>query len=251
VAERANRADWDTEADSYQQEHGEFLGDARFVWSPEGLDEEQIRILGDVRGLRVLDLGCGAAQCARWLRTQGATAIGIDLSWRQLQHARRIDEQTSIPVPTACGSTLALPFADAVFDVVASAFGALPFVVDIAAALREVRRVLVPQGRAAFSVVHPVRRMFPDDPTETGMTITRSYFDRAAYVEATHDGLPAYVEPHHTMGDWVAAIGAAGLVLDQVLEPEWPTGHTRVWGGWGPVRSALLPGTAIFVTRAQ
>ena len=112
-AERANRADWDTEADSYQQEHGEFLGDARFVWGPEGLDEEQIRILGDVRGLRVLDLGCGAAQCARWLRTQGALAVGVDLSWRQLQHARRIDEETSIPVPTVCGSALALPFADA------------------------------------------------------------------------------------------------------------------------------------------
>ena len=88
-------------------------------------------------------------------------AVGVDLSWRQLQHARRIDEETSIPVPTVCGTALALPFADASFDLVASAFGALPFVVDIAAALREVRRVLVPGGRAAFSVVHPVRRMFP------------------------------------------------------------------------------------------
>ena len=110
--------------------------------------------------------------------------------------------------------------------------------------------MLVPGGRAAFSVVHPVRRMFPDDPTEAGMTIARSYFDRAAYVETADDGQPLYVEPHHTVGDWVGAIGASGLVLDQVLEPEWPPGHTRVWGGWGPVRSAMLPGTAIFVTRA-
>jgi len=73
--------------------------------------------------------------------------------------------------------------------------------------------------------------------------------DRAAYVETADDGQPSYVEPHHTVGDWVGAIGAAGLVLDQVLEPEWPPDHTRVWGGWGPVRSAMLPGTAIFVCR--
>ena len=135
-----------------------------------------------------------------------------------------------------------------------SSFGALPFVVDITTALREVRRVLVPQGRAAFSVIHPVRRMFLDDPTETGMTITRSYFDRAAYVETAHDGRPVYVEPHHTIGDWVAAIGAAGLVLDQVLEPEWPTGHTRVWGGWGPVRLPALSArdeSRSSLTRAQ
>jgi SAM-dependent methyltransferase len=249
-AQRANRADWDREADAYQRAHGAFLGNARFVWSPEGLDEADAHLLGEVRGRRVLDLGCGAAQCARWLRSEGAVAFGIDLSLRQLQHARRIDEETSIGVPTVCGSATRLPFADASFDLVASAFGALPFVVDVAGALREVRRVTCAGGAAVFSVVHPVRRMFPDDPTETGKTISRSYFDRSAYVESEPDGRPGYVEPHHTLGDWVAAIHDAGLVLEQLVEPEWPRGHTRVWGGWGPIRSALLPGTAIFVTMA-
>ncbi len=101
-------------------------------------------------------------------------------------------------MPTVCGSALGSAVRRRAFDVVASAFGALPFVVDIAAALREVRRVLVPGGRAAFSVVHPVRRMFLDDPTETGMTITRSYFDRAAYVETADDGRPVVrrASPH-------------------------------------------------------
>jgi SAM-dependent methyltransferase len=248
-AERANRADWDREADRYQSEHGEFLRDVGFVWSPEGLDEADVRLLGDVRGRRVLDLGCGAGQCARWLRSEGAVSVGLDLSMRQLQHARRIDDDKSIHVPTVCGSAARLPFADASFDTVASAFGALPFVVDVAGALREVRRVLRPDGAAVFSVVHPARRMFADDPTEAGTTIVRSYFDRSAYVESDDDGRPTYVEPHHTLGDWVSAIDTAGLVLERLLEPEWPPGHTRVWGGWGPIRSALLPGTAVFVTR--
>jgi SAM-dependent methyltransferase len=248
-ARRANRADWDAEADSYQREHGDFLGDSRFVWCPEGLDEETARLLGDVTGRRVLDLGCGAGQCARWLRTQRADAIGLDLSYRQLQHSRRIDDETSTGVPVVCGSGTALPFADNSFDVVCSAFGALPFVVDIGQALRECARVVGPSGPVAFSVVHPVRRMFPDDPTETGMTISRSYFDRSAYVELGPDGEPSYVEPHHTLGDWVSAINASGLVLERLVEPEWPADLTRTWGGWGPVRGAVLPGTAIFVTR--
>ena len=250
-ARRANRADWDAEADDYQAEHGEFLGDARFVWCPEGLDEEDVRLLGDVAGRRVLDLGAGAAQCARWLHSQGATAIGVDLSHRQLQHARRIDVETGVQVPTVVGDVVALPFADDSFDVVASAFGALPFVIDIEHALGEVARVTRTGGPVVLSVVHPVRRMFPDDPTESGTTITRSYFDRSAYVEVGPDGRPAYVEPHHTISDWVDAITAAGLELQRLLEPEWPVGHTRVWGGWGPVRGALLPGTAIFVARAS
>ncbi len=245
----ANRRDWDEEADEYQSEHGEFLGDAGFVWSPEGLDEADIGLLGDVSGLSVLDLGCGAGQCARWLRSHGAVAAGLDLSFRQLQHSRRLDTETSVDVPVVCGSATQLPFADACFDLVSSAFGALPFIVDIARALREVRRVLRSPGRCVFSVVHPVRRMFPDEPSAAGLTVTRSYFDRAAYVETGDDGTPTYVEPHHTIGDWVGAIGAAGLMLEQVVEPEWPPHHAKVWGGWGPVRGALLPGTAIFVTR--
>ncbi len=247
-AETANRADWDAEADDYQREHGAFLGDARFVWCPEGLDEAAAHLLGDVTGRRVLDLGCGAAQCARWLRLNGATAFGVDLSYRQLQHAHRIDEDTEITVPVICGSASRLPFAAASFDVVASAFGALPFVIDIGQAFSEVSRVLRPGGLFAFSVVHPVRRMFPDDPGHDGFTITRSYFDRSSYVEVRADGVVTYVEPHHTMGDWIGAIESGGLRLHRLVEPEWPIGHDRVWGGWGPVRGRLLPGTAIFVT---
>ncbi|MGA9344444.1 MAG: class I SAM-dependent methyltransferase [Nocardioidaceae bacterium] len=248
-AEAANRADWDAEADDYQREHGAFLGDTRFVWCPEGLDEATAHLLGDVSGRRALDLGCGAAQCARWLRLNGATAIGLDLSFRQLQHSHRIDADTDVALPVVCGSVSRLPFADGSFDVVASAFGALPFVVDIVRAVTEVTRVLSPGGLFAFSVVHPVRRMFPDDPSHNGLTIIRSYFDRSSYVEVGPDGAPSYVEPHHTMGDWVGAIEASGLRLQRLVEPTWPAGHDRVWGGWGPVRGSLLPGTAIFLTR--
>ncbi len=247
-AEAANRADWDAEADDYQREHGDFLGDDRFVWCPEGLDESTARLLGDIAGRRVLDLGCGAAQCARWLTLQGATAIGLDLSFRQLQHAHRIDQDTGTTVPVVAGSASRLPFGDASFDVVVSAFGALPFVVNIARAVSEAARVLQPGGLFVFSVVHPVRRMFADDPSADGFSIIRSYFDRSAYVELSPDGTPSYVEPHHTIGDWIDAIDVADLRLHRLVEPEWPPGHDRVWGGWGPLRGKLLPGTAIFVT---
>lgn len=247
-AQRANRGDWDREADEYQREHGEFLRDVGFVWSPEGLDEADAGLLGDVEGRRVLEIGCGAGQCARWLRSQGATAIGVDLSFRQLQHSRRLDDETALPVPVSCATATALPFADRSFDLGCSAFGALPFVVDIGTALREIARVLRAGGRFVFSVVHPIRQLFGDDPSESGMCVTRSYFDSSAYVESDADAVATYVEPHHTLGDWVAAITAAGLRLDALIEPVWPAGHTRVWGAWGPVRGAYLPGTAIFST---
>ncbi|MDD9205101.1 SAM-dependent methyltransferase, partial [Georgenia sp. 10Sc9-8] len=60
---------------------------------------------------------------------------------------------------------------------------------------------------------------------------------------------PLYAEYHRTMGDHVRDLAAAGLVLEDLVEPEWPADNDAVWGGWGPERGAYLPGTAIFCTR--
>ena len=246
---RANRAWWDRSADWYQAEHGEFLRDDGFVWCPEGLDEADARLLGPVAGRLVLEVGCGAAQCSRWLAKQGASVIGIDLSRRQLEHARRIDAASGAPtgVPLAQADAAALPFGASMFDLACSAYGALPFVADSARVLREVARVLRPGGRWVFSVSHPIRWSFPDDPGEAGLVARDSYFDRRAYVEQSEAGAASYAEHHRTMGDWVRQINAAGFQLTDLVEPEWPDGHDRTWGGWSPLRGRIIPGTAIFV----
>lgn len=246
----ANRHDWDTDADEYQAEHGAFLGGDDFVWSPEGWRESDVRLLGhDLAGLTVLEVGCGAGQCGRWLQGQGARVAGLDLSYRMLQHSARLDDEHDTVLPVVQADTVALPFAGGRADLVVSAFGALPFVGDIATAWSEIARVLRPGGRAVVSVTHPVRRMFPDDPTVHGCTITRSYFDRRSYVERDDDGTLLYAEPHHTLADWVAAVTGTGLRIDRLWEPEWPTGQDRPWGGWGPERGALLPGTLVISAR--
>ncbi|MGB7817741.1 MAG: SAM-dependent methyltransferase, partial [Ornithinibacter sp.] len=58
-----------------------------------------------------------------------------------------------------------------------------------------------------------------------------------------------YAEHHRTLGDLVRQVVAAGLVLTDLVEPEWPPRNTATWGGWSPLRGALLPGTAIVVAR--
>jgi len=249
VGRAANRRDWDAYADEYQSTHGTFLRDVGFVWCPEGLDEADVHVLGDVRDLDVLEVGCGAAQCARWLVDQGARAVGLDLSFRQLQHARRIDDDSGVRVPVVCATGTDLPFGDAAFDVVFCAFGAFQFVADVDRAVAEVARVLRPGGRFAFSVTHPVRWAMPDDPTVEGLRVTSSYFDRTPYVEEDEEGEVTYVEHHRTLGDWVRVLAGAGFRIEDLVEPEWPEGHDRVWGGWGPERGRLLPGTALFVSR--
>lgn len=244
----AARSWWDLHASEYLSEHGGFLGAADFVWCPEGLREADAGLLGDVSQARVLEVGAGAGQCSRWLTAHGVSVVATDVSSGMLTAGAALDAANSVRVPTVQADARALPFRDASFDVVFTSFGALPFVPDPRRVHSEVARVLRPGGRWVFSTTHPLRWPFPDDPGRGGLTATRSYFDRRPYVETSGTGRVLYAEYHRTLSELVADVVAAGLVLDGLLEPEWPAGHTRTWGGWGPVRGAQLPGTLIVST---
>ena len=249
---RANRAWWDADADAYQAEHGAFLGDADFVWCPEALRESEARLLGtasDLVGARVLEVGCGAASCSRWLAVQGAHPVGLDLSAGMLRHAAALGARTGVRVPLVQAGAERLPFPDGAFDIACSAFGAVPFVASPETVMAEVARVLRPGGRWVFAVMHPMRWMFPDDPGELGLTVTMSYFDRTPYVEVDESGTPTYVEHHRTLGDRIRDVVSAGLELVDLVEPEWPDELTDTWGQWSPLRGSLFPGTAILCCR--
>jgi SAM-dependent methyltransferase len=239
---------WSAEAPAYLEEHGSFLGDVDFCWCPEGLRESHAQLLGpleQLRGERVLEVGAGAAQCSRWLRSHGVDAVATDVAPGMVEAAALLDRRTGITVPIQVADARELPFEDGSFDVAFTAFGAIPFVLDADAVHREIARVLRPGGRWVFSVTHPLRWAFPDDPTAAGLVAVRSYFDRTPYVETDAQDRPIYAEFHRTIGDHVRDVVRAGFAIRDLLEPAWPEDNREVWGGWGPERGAVLPGTLI------
>lgn len=245
----AQRAWWDAQARDYYQEHGSFLGDAEFVWGPEGWTEAELQLLSptELPPGPILEIGAGAAQCSRWLAAQGRTVVASDLSGGMLAQGAAIARRVGGAIPLMQADGARLPFADAAFAVVFTAYGVMPFVADAAAVLAQAARVLVPGGRFVFATTHPIRWAFPDVPGEAGLTATQSYWDTRPYVERGPRGRVSYVEHHRTTGEWVRLVHAAGLVLRDLVEPQWPERTTHDWGGWSPTRGRVIPGTAIFV----
>ena len=180
------------------------------MWCPEGLREEDARLLGDVAGRRVLEVGAGSAPCARWLARAGARPVALDLSAGMLRHAAALGDGTGVVVPLVQADATQLPFRDGSFDVACSAFGAVPFVAEPDQVMREVARVLRPGGRWVFAVNHPMRWMFSDDPGPDGLVVRQSYFDRTPYVEVDAEGAATYVEHHRTLGDRVRDVVGRG-----------------------------------------
>jgi ubiquinone biosynthesis O-methyltransferase len=103
-------------------------------------------LLGELKGARVLDAGCGDGKLACVMASRGAEVTGIDSDPAMLAAARSRAEKARIEARFLEGRIERLPVPDASFDAV-MAITVLCFVPDAAAALREMARVLRPGGR--------------------------------------------------------------------------------------------------------
>jgi ubiquinone/menaquinone biosynthesis C-methylase UbiE len=105
-------------------------------------------------GDRVLDAACGTGIVTRVAVQRWGNLgkiVGMDLNPGMLDVARANTPATGVPIEWRQGDLCALPFPNGSFDVVLCNQG-LQFVPDKLAALREIRRVLVADGRLAFTV---------------------------------------------------------------------------------------------------
>ncbi len=183
-----------------------------------------LRLLGDVRGKRILEVGCGGGQCAIAFAKQGATVAGQDLSDVQLAFARQLasTEQVSVDFTQGSAENLAA-FGDGAWDVVFSAY-AFHYVADMARCLAECHRVLIPGGRLVFSLDHPFRDCFWDEEDDEHVPFpARSYFDDRPMDWRFGGHTGAFMRSYHrTTADWIDLLHAAGFRLVRLLEPAPP-----------------------------
>jgi len=238
---RHNRAFWDADADAYQDTHGSWLGASPRAWGAFRVPEADLRVLGDVAGLDVLELGCGAAQWSVALAADGARVTGLDLSRSQLAHARR----ASASVPLVCANGEQIPLRDDAFDVVFSDHGATSFC-EPDALLAEAARILRPGGLLAFCVTHPL----------LVLTWSREKERQTRKLQTGYDGLgrmdwgEGAIDWVLTAGEWVQALGRHGFTVDRLVELTAPEGATTTYTEFIPVEWARhWPGEWIWRAR--
>jgi SAM-dependent methyltransferase len=136
-----------------------FLGYSQIPRQVHGLDgapewRAVQALLPDLKGKRVVDLGCGFGWASRWMRDQGATSVlGIDLSKNMIERARSTTADAAIEYCIADLDTLELP--EKAFDLAYSALS-FHYIQDFGRLVRMIHQALVPGGRLVFSIEHPI-----------------------------------------------------------------------------------------------
>jgi len=216
---------WDKVADKWSSRYTEY-GDKNREYV---IDPVVFRLMGSVKGLSVLDAGCGNGYLCRLLARKGAKMVGIDISKRYITIAEQMERKSPLGITYHVGtmSNLAM-FQNETFDMVVSNL-VLMDVHDLEKAVKELHRVLKKNGKLIFSIMHPC---FSSPPVHGWLRIPQDsnrkedwlywkvdrYFDRSMEIWQYFD-LPPVYSFHHPLSHYIKTLIRNGFTITNFEEP--------------------------------
>ncbi|MEP6469663.1 MAG: class I SAM-dependent methyltransferase [Chloroflexota bacterium] len=220
-----NRAHWDEMAVEYVANGEVSWARDQPRWGIWGISEAEVSLLPDrLDGRDAIELGCGTGYVSAWLARRGARPVGIDNSPKQLETARRLQQQHGLEFPLLLGNAEAVPYPDASFDFAISEYGAALWA-DPYRWIPEAARLLRPGGELVFLTNGLLCILcLPETEAEGPATdrLQRAYFGmhRTEWPDSTR------VEFHLGYGDWIRVLRANGFEVTDLIELRPPAGAT-------------------------
>ena len=235
----ANRASWNEatrQHNSHKRDQAAFLRGGGSTLFPEELE-----LLGDVRGLRVLHLLCNSGQDTLSLAARGAIVTGVDISDEAITFATRLAADSGLTADWLRADVLEwLPDAAArglKFERVFCSYGVVGWLSDLELWARGVHGVLAPGGHFAYVEVHPLVWSFDEQfratkdpyfaPGHVFVDPVGDYVGKSGELLAPSGFIASprpYLNPHPahsfqwTLGDIVTALASAGLIIERLEE---------------------------------
>jgi len=240
---------WWEGASKYYQEECKIPVDIHY--GPGSPNENHLRLLGNLKGKKVLEIGCGGAQCGIAMAKQGAKVTGIDISEEQLKFAKALAEKNKVRIKLIQGSFQDLGKIGAnSHDIAFSAF-AFHYSPDLGKLFRQTNRILKKNGLFVFSLDHPFSRT-ADSKT---LKLKNSYFKTGKWVETFNDPTKKFIMYTHTISELYNSLVESGFLVEKIIEPDsrkrYP--YDSWYGLWDytPKYLKMFPPTIIFKCRKK
>lgn len=183
---------------------------------------ERFKLLPDLKGLRILDLGCGSGEhCKEYIEKGAKSVTGLDISEKMLEVARKENSDPDI-------TYLNMPMEDldkleGEFDLAISSL-ALHYIEDFKGVLKNLGRLLVPGGIFVFSQEHPIVTCHSGGDRwardENGRKLYCKVADYGVEGERNTTWFVDNVKIYHRMFSTIVNdLSEAGFVIERAVEP--------------------------------
>jgi ubiquinone/menaquinone biosynthesis C-methylase UbiE len=228
---------WDEAAEPWT----DFVRKGKDFYREEMNNPAFFKLVGNVKGKKILDLACGEGSNTRILARKGATVVGVDFSEILIEFARQLEKKENLGIEYFVSDAADLKeFPNSRFDIVTCSM-ALMDIENYTNAIHEAARVLKRNGRFVFSIVHPCFEW--GDVTSSGQHIgewkyeegTQDSSRRALHYERTKYfgrvklksswDMKRLARPfvttsfHRTLTDYAQALFESRLLIRRLLEP--------------------------------
>jgi len=166
----------------------------------------------NLKGKKLLDIGCGPGIHLKEYVLRGADGVGIDISKEMITLAKKYCPEAKFEI----GNIENLQFKDESFDIVTASF-ILDHLKDLNKSITGIKRTLNKGGKFIFSVPHPISNMYPDW-NEGSTTPTKSYFDTQEIIQNIAKSGNSFVDYPRQLSEYINPFVNNGFILQKILE---------------------------------
>ena len=207
-----NHEMWNKAAESYDKQT--FISENDIHYGPIIPGEKELKLIYDLTGASVLDLGCGAGHNLMAMKNLGAkSGFGIDFCEEQIKRAKeKVNTHLEFVVGNISDLTLVRKEK---FDLVISVF-AISFIGNLDNLFNIIAQNLKPGGNVIISTDHPDRKL--SDTNRTNDSVNNH--SRLRYWNIPNEDAMPYIHYLHSYEEITSALKKSGLILDDVITPQ-------------------------------
>lgn len=208
---------WDENSLNYQKNTKMRTNSVHY--GPYSPNEDKLRLLGNVKGKKILEIGCGGGKDSITLAKQGAICTGLDISKNQIKYAKTLAKKNKVNVKFIKQDIQTLKgLKSNNYDIVFSAW-ALHYIPNLTKCFKEVRRVLKKRGIFVFSFGRP----FYETLSPKTLKIVKNYN------KGSGGPKPKFVINYkRKISEIYDSIQKAGFILEKIIEP-FDTKTEKAW----------------------